>query len=93
MAEAAEKKDIFSSFMNLASLQFMIDELAEDVMIDYFNIMEQYDPLDLKQNAEVFDHALLKYLDEYKKIGIQPKHFDDVEAFTASYLHTGFLNL
>lgn len=86
MLEAAERKDVFSSFMNLASLQWMIDELAEDVMIDYFNVMDQYAPLDLEHNAEVFDRALLNFLQEYKKIGIQPKHFDDVEAFMACYL-------
>lgn len=86
MAEAAARSDVFSSFMNLASLQTMLDEIAEDVSIGRFPIMEKYDPDDLSKNIEVFDGALDTYLKEYAAVGIQPKHFADVDEFVDCYL-------
>ena len=86
MEEAADKKDVFSSFMNLASLHLMIDEIAEDVAIEPFNRMDKYCPGDLESNVAVFDDALNTYLLEYKKIGISSKHFASVEDFLDCYL-------
>ena len=79
MEEAADKKDVFSSFMNLASLHLMIDEIAEDVAIEPFNRMDKYCPGDLESNVAVFDDALNTYLLEYK-------HFASVEDFLDCYL-------
>lgn len=86
MAEAAERDDVFSSFMNMASLQFMMDEIAEEVALGQIPVMDNYNPADLAGNAENFDDALHKYLQEYKKAGICPKHYADVEEFIGSYL-------
>lgn len=86
MTEAIEKNDVFSSFMNLASLQLMADEIANDIAIEPFNVMDNYNPVDLEKNVEVFDDALNKYLQEYQRIGIQSKHFANVEEFVESYL-------
>lgn len=87
MVEAEARSDVFSSFMNLASLQAMLDEIADDVSIGQFSIMEKYDPEDLSKNIEVFDDALDGYLQEYASVGMQPKRFADVDGFVDDYLH------
>lgn len=86
MYEAADRNDVFSSFMNLSSLQLMIDDIANDISIAEFNVMEGYNPIALKENAALFDAALSRYLHEYEKTGIMPRHFADVDAFVGAYL-------
>ncbi|MDE7354064.1 MAG: nucleotidyltransferase domain-containing protein [Acetatifactor sp.] len=86
MTEAAGKKDAFSSFMNLASLQYMINEIAEGVFIERISVMDSYDPADLEGNVRAFDNGLKQYLEEYEKAGISPRHYKDVEEFISSYL-------
>lgn len=86
MPEAAVNRDLFSSFMNLASLQLMIGDIARDVAIAEFGVMDRFDPVDLGRNVEVFDEALHRYLREYRKIGIAPERYEDVEAFVEAYL-------
>ena len=48
--------------------------------------MEGYNPIALKENAALFDAALSRYLHEYEKAGIMPRHFADVDAFVGAYL-------
>ena len=86
MAEAEMGGDVFSSFMNLSCLQMMLDEIAEDVSIGRFSVMEGYQPEDLRNNTALFDKALGMYLKEYDTAGIEPKHFADVDRFVADYL-------
>lgn len=86
MVEAAGRNDIFSSFMNMASFQLMMDEIAADVAIERFHIMDRYNPADLTGNVEVFDDALNQYLQEYARAGISPKHFANVDEFVEFYL-------
>ena len=86
MAEAAGRGDVFSSFMNLASLQGMLDGIASEVDIPAVDAMAGYDPFDLRGNVETFDRALDEYLEAYRRAGIQPKRYADVEAFIADYL-------
>ena len=88
MQEAAIKKDLFSSFMNMISFQFMIREIAENVAINEFEIMDHFDPHNVEKNLESFDAALERYLEEYQKVGIQPKCFADVNDFLNKYLET-----
>jgi hypothetical protein len=85
MPEAAKRGDLFSSFMNLASLQFMIEEIGSENNISSFNVMEEFDTVNLEKNAEIFDGALEKYLQEYRKIGMEPVHFTNVEDFVKAY--------
>lgn len=86
MQEAADREDLFSSFMNMVSFQFMIHEIAEDIAVDEFEIMSSFDPHHLEKNIEAFDNALGRYLEEYRKVGIQPKCFSDVNDFLVNYL-------
>ncbi len=86
MGEAVQRRDLFSSFMNSASLQFMMDDISAEVDISERDAMVGFDPCDLRRNAEAFDRVLAEYLDEYRRAGIQPRRFADVEAFLADYV-------
>ena len=39
----------------------------------------------LKENADAFAQALNKYLAEYEKVGICPKHFESMTEFVEDY--------
>ncbi len=86
MPEAAKRGDLFSSFMNLASLQFMLEDIGSENNITSFNVMEEFDTVDLKKNEEIFDKALEKYHQEYVKLGMEPVRYTDVEAFVRDYI-------
>lgn len=86
MTEAAERGDLFSSFMNLASLQGMLDGMAAALDFPAVEAMARYDPRDLRKNAEAFDGALAEYLEVYRRVGMEPKRYADVEAFLRMYL-------
>ena len=85
MAEAAGRDDVYSSFMNLLSLQWMFYEIAECIAVDGFEIMDKFSPKSLEENVGVFDQALNKHLAEYGKVGIRPKHFESMTEFIESY--------
>lgn len=86
MIEAVENDDLFSSYMNMASCQFMVQDIMEHVQMDNLNFMNGFDPHDTEKNRRVFDEALNKYLEVYKKAGIHPRRFADVDEFIADYL-------
>ena len=85
MAEAAGRNDIYSSFMNLLSLQYMFHEIAESIAVDDFEIMDKFNSQKLEENVDVFVQALNKYLAEYEKAGICPKHFENMTEFVEDY--------
>ena len=84
MAEAADRDDVYSSFMNLLSLQWMFYEIAECIAMDGFEIMDKFSPKNLEGNVDVFDQALNKYHAEYEKVGICPRHFESMTEFIES---------
>lgn len=86
MVEAAENNDLYSSFINMVSFQYMLQEVEESVKIEPLDIIKDFTPDDLYMNAYVFDSMLECYLKEYKKAGIRPKVYADVEEFVADYL-------
>lgn len=85
ISEAANRNDVYSSFLNLLSLQCMLHEIAEGIAVDDFEIMDQFDPNHLEKNAGVFNRALRGYLAEYEKVGICPKRYENVEKFAEDY--------
>ena len=85
MGEAAQREDLFSSFMNMVSFQFMLDEIAASVDIPDQDGMAEFDPRDLRKNAEVFDCILAQYREEYRKAGLEPKVLPNVDAFVEQY--------
>ena len=86
MTEAAENGDVYSSFMNMAFLQFMLAGISEDCDIPKYRVMERFSPKDLKANADIFDGILDRYLEEYKKAGTEPNRYPNVDAFIRAYL-------
>ena len=84
MTEAASGDDVYSSFMNLLSLQWMFYEIAECIAMDGFEIMDKFSPKNLEGNVDVFDQALNKYHAEYEKVGICPRHFESMTEFIES---------
>jgi len=86
MTAAGENGDLFSSFMNMVSCQFMLDDIAGSVRIEDADLMAEFDPADTGKNAAAFDSMLCRYLEEYRKAGILPKHYADVDACLADYL-------
>ena len=87
MAEASDRSDVFASFMNLASLQLMLHEIAHEVAIEDFDFMDEYNPSNLEGNVDVYDKALSRYLLEYTKAGIVAKRYLDVDEFVQNYLN------
>lgn len=84
MAEATDRDDVYSSFMNLLSLQWIFKEIAEYIAVDGFEIMDKFSPKNLEGNVDVFDQALNKYHAEYEKVGICPRHFESMTEFIES---------
>ena len=85
MWEAANRGDQFSSFANLASLAFMLEDIANGVAIRKTDVMRDYSPRDLYRNAQSFDDVLEKYLAEYARAGIEPRRFADAQTFLKAY--------
>ena len=86
MWEAAEKEDLYSSFMNAVSCAWMLQDIGGTVAVDVPDPLEDFNPGDLRKNAEVFDGALERYLTVYQEAGLGPRRFPDVDAFLAEYL-------
>ena len=87
MQEASLNNDLYSSFMNLASFDFMLKDIAENTDIKIPDVMHGFDPCNLQINVTLFENALAQYEKEYEKAGIEVKHFNDIDDFLASYLH------
>lgn len=90
MPEATERGDVFSSFMNLSSLQYMFEGIGSENNISGFNVMEEFDAANLAKNAQIFDKALEDYLQEYVKLGMEPVRYDDVDNFVKDYFDKTF---
>ena len=86
MPEAVERKDIFSSFMNLLSLQLMVQDIDGDVELEKLRFMDRFDPEDPARNVQVFDEALAEYHKVYEKLGMTERRFENVDAFVEKYL-------
>lgn len=86
MHEAADRGDAFSSFMNMASLHFMFEEISEKIEIAESNIMNDFNPDELAHNAKIFDDVLEKYRYEYEKLGMEPRCFKNIDEFVRAYL-------
>ena len=84
--EAAKNHDALSSFMNLCSLQLMLNEIANDTAIGRYDLMGAYDPNDLSQNAALYDTCLAQYETVYHQAGLSVKRYNTVDAFVEEYL-------
>ena len=84
--EAEKNHDTLSSFMNLCSLQSMLNEISEDTAIGNYDLMGAYDPNALEKNAELYDTCLAQYETVYHQAGLSVKRYDTVDAFVEEYL-------
>ena len=84
--EAAKNADAFASFMNMCGFQLMLSEIAEEVDIGPFPVMDEYDPESLEENVIVFDKYLQKYEQVYMRAGINVRRYSDVDEFVSDYL-------
>ena len=87
MEEAAVRDDLYSSFINMVSCQYMLQEIAECVAVEDTDLMAFFDPRHLKNNLIAYDNMLQRYLEFYRKAGITPRYFTDIDAFLTSYLN------
>ena len=62
------------------------EEIGSEYNIGDYEVMNCYDPNDLKATAEVFDDILNSYSEEYEKVGIQVKRYADIDEFARDYL-------
>ena len=72
--------------MSLISAETMFSEIADIADIENYDVLGEYDPKDLHKTAKAYDAVLKEYLKEYKKAGIQMKHYLDIDAFLREYL-------
>lgn len=84
--EAADNDDVFSSFMNMCSLQNMFSDILSEFNIGSYDIMGEYHPDCLQDNIRIYDKYLQKYEEIYKQAGISVKRFANVDEFVADYL-------
>lgn len=85
--EAAVNNNVFASYINMCSLQSMLSEIAQDVEIGSFHIMDEYNPDCLAENMKTVDRNLQNYEQVYKQAKISVKRFADVDEFVADYLN------
>ena len=82
---AADTGNAHLSFMSLSSADHMLKEIYENVDIDIYDGLKEYDPQDLVQTARSYVEVTDAYLREYGKAGIQEKRYGTVDEFIADY--------
>lgn len=86
MYEASKRQDRHLAFMSITNLNAMLSEISSEAEIDDYNVFNVYDPNDLHKTALAFDGFLKEYLEEYRKTGIEPNCFDNIDSFIRHYL-------
>lgn len=85
MHAAAETGNRHLAFMSLLSANEMFSEIYSKVNINRYDVLGGYDPQDLHKSAKAYDDILNEYLKEYRKAGIQVKHYSDIDTFVLDY--------
>ena len=85
-AEAARIGDRHLAFLSLASFDGMVEEVRSAGRIGEYDGLSLYDPGDLAGTAERFDALLERYLEEYRRAGLEPERYGDIDAFIEKYL-------
>lgn len=83
---AALREDVHLSFMSMCSMNDMLCDIAADVEIGHYPVLNGFLPHDLLTTAKNYDRILEEYRSEYEKAGISPKHYPDIDAFIREYL-------
>ncbi|MBQ8591379.1 MAG: nucleotidyltransferase domain-containing protein [Lachnospiraceae bacterium] len=86
MYYAAEKENKYLAFMSMNSFQTMLSEIAQNIEIESYNVLDGYNSSDLLKTSKVYDMVLEAYRNEYTKVGMSEKHYADIDAFVEDYL-------
>ena len=84
--EAYINNDVFSSYINMCSLQYMFNDINNEVNIGKYNVIDEYNPNDLKANISVYDKNLVKYKEVYESVNLKVKHYNSIDEFVSEYL-------
>ena len=83
---AAETDNRYLAFMSILFMNHMLlEEIKSEYNIGDYDVMNCYDPKDLKATAGAFDDILNRYSEEYKKADIQVKRYADIDEFVRDY--------
>ena len=83
---AAETGNRHLAFMSILSMNHMLsEEIGSEHNIGDYDVMNCYDPNDLKATAQAFDGILNHYSEEYEKAGIQVKRYANIDEFVRNY--------
>lgn len=85
MHAAAETGNRHLAFMSLISSNAMFSEIENKANIDRYDVLGGYDSQELHKTASAYDDILNAYLKEYRKAGIQVRHYSDIDAFALDY--------
>ncbi len=83
---AARTGDRHLAFTSLESFDAMLADVADGAMKGKYDALAIYDPGDLPGTAARFDGLLEDYLTEYRRAGLEPVRYGDIDAFLRRYL-------
>lgn len=86
MYDAFKRQDRHLAFMSITSLNAMLAEISSETDIGGYSVFDGYCSDDLQRTAQEFDGFLKEYLNEYKKAGLEPNRFKDIDLFVQKYL-------
>lgn len=86
MYHAFKTQDRHLAFMSITSLNAMLFDISAETEIGDYNVFDIYDPDDLQKTAQAFDDLLEEYLKEYRKAGVEPNRFKNIDLFVKNYL-------
>ena len=82
----SKEKDVYSVFSAMVSLQILIDDISENIEINNYDILKDFDSKNLDENINVYDDFLRNYLKEYEKVNLKPSIYKNINEFTEDYL-------
>ncbi len=74
------------AFLSLTSFDGMVEEIRSAGRIGEYDGVSVYDPDDLEATAERFGALLERYLTEYRRAGLEPERYGDIDEFIEKYL-------
>ena len=83
---AAETGDRHLAFSSLESFDAMLADVAGGALKGRYDALAIYDPADLAATAARFDGLLEDYLTEYRRAGLEPVRYGDIDEFLRRYL-------
>lgn len=86
MNEAVKLDMPYLAYMNMISLQEMIDDIAGECAIERIDVLKHYNPKDLQSSRNGFDKVISEYLMEYQKVGLQVTTYKSIDDFLSVYL-------